>query len=141
MTFSSPMTCRGTGGRAARRAHPEGAQAGQATVELALALPFVIMLLLALLQVALLARDQVRVAHASREAARAESVDPGGDRARDVVRHLLEGAEVELSGGNEIGDPVTATVRFTAATDVPFVGALFPDVELQDSTTMRREQE
>jgi Flp pilus assembly protein TadG len=128
-------------GRAGRRARGHRRTTGQATVEFALALPFVVVLMLALLQVALLARDQVRVTHASREAARAESVAPGGDRARDAVRHLLGGARLELSGGGAIGEPVTATVRYTAATDVPIVGVFFPDVELRDSTTIRAEQE
>ncbi len=140
------------GGRAARRAHPAAVlgvghrvrdEGGQATAEFALVLPFMIVLLLALLQVALIARDQVRVSHASREAARAESVDPGGGRARDAVRHLLGDASVEIrrSGSGGLGDPVTATVRYRSRTEVPLVGMLFPDIELIDHTTMRSERE
>ena len=49
---------------------------GQATVEAALVLPFIVMLLLAVVQVGLLARDQVLVTHAAREAARAAAVNP-----------------------------------------------------------------
>src|SRR3546814_8222662 len=52
------------------------AQGGQASVELALLLPVVVFLLLAVLQVGLLARDLVLVTHASREAARAAATDP-----------------------------------------------------------------
>ena len=53
--------------------------AGQAAVELALALPVVVVLLLGMLQVALVGRDQLAVELAAREAARAAAVsaDPG----------------------------------------------------------------
>ncbi|MGH9185287.1 MAG: TadE family protein, partial [Acidimicrobiales bacterium] len=44
---------------------------GQATVELALVLPFVALVLLAVAQTALVVRAQVLVTHAAREAARA----------------------------------------------------------------------
>lgn len=131
-----------SGERASWRAHPRN-QGGQATVEFALILPLVVMLLLAIIQVGFVARDYVRVAHASREAARAASVDPDGGRAQDVVRHLLGDADVEIArrGAGRVGDPITATVQYRAKTEVPIVGVLFPDVEISDSTTMRAEQE
>jgi Flp pilus assembly protein TadG len=43
---------------------------GQATVELALVLPVVVLLLMILIQAALVAKDQLLVQHAAREAAR-----------------------------------------------------------------------
>ena len=49
---------------------------GQASVELALLLPLLVLLLLVILQVGLLGRDVVLVTHASREAARAAATDP-----------------------------------------------------------------
>jgi len=48
--------------------------AGQAAVELALALPVVVLLLLGMLQVALVGRDQLAIELAAREAARAAAV-------------------------------------------------------------------
>jgi Flp pilus assembly protein TadG len=131
-----------SGERAGRRAHHHD-EAGQATVEFALILPFVVLMLLAIVQVGFVARDYVRVAHASREAARAASVDPNGDRSRDVVRHLLGDADVQIerAGSGAIGDPITATVKFRAKTEVPVIGALIPDVEISESTTMRAERE
>jgi Flp pilus assembly protein TadG len=48
-----------------RRCEPRG-EDGQATVELALVLPLVAVLLLALVQAAVVARDQILVAHAAR---------------------------------------------------------------------------
>ncbi|HWI04001.1 MAG TPA: TadE/TadG family type IV pilus assembly protein [Acidimicrobiales bacterium] len=48
------------------------ADEGQASVELALVLPLVMMLLLAVVQLGLLVRDQILVVHAAREAVRDE---------------------------------------------------------------------
>ncbi len=116
-------------------------QRGQATVEFALVLPFVFVLLLLIVQLGFVMRDYVRVAHAAREAARAASVDPSNDRARDVVEHLLGDAIVTVDRSGGIGDPVTAWVTFTSRTEVPIIGALLPDVTIDDSITIRAEQE
>ena len=62
-----------------RRCQREG---GQATVEVALLLPLLALLLLAVVQVGLVVRDQVLVTHAAREAARAAAVDPQLEAAR-----------------------------------------------------------
>src|SRR4051794_19950096 len=59
-----------------------GRDRGQSTVELALVLPAVLVLALALVQIGLVVRDQVRVTHAAREAARAAAVTPDPDGAR-----------------------------------------------------------
>lgn len=53
-------------------------QGGQAAVELALVLPVLAVLLLAVVQTGLVVRDQVLVVHAAREAARAVAVREGG---------------------------------------------------------------
>ena len=50
---------------------------GQASVELALVLPVLVLLLLALVQTALVARDEVLVQDAARAAVREASVDAG----------------------------------------------------------------
>ncbi len=52
---------------------------GQATVEFALIIPVVIVMLLAVIQVALVAYFQLGVAHVAREAARAVAVDRTAD--------------------------------------------------------------
>ena len=63
-------------------------------MELALVLPLVVALLLAVVQVGLIVRDQVLVVHAAREAAREAAVDPDPARrsgrprrGRDCPRH------------------------------------------------------
>ena len=51
-------------------------------MELALALPLIALLLLAIVQVGLVVRDQVLLTHAAREAAREAAVNPSADAVR-----------------------------------------------------------
>ncbi|HEY9556932.1 MAG TPA: TadE/TadG family type IV pilus assembly protein [Acidimicrobiales bacterium] len=119
------------------------AQGGQASVELALLLPVVVFLLLAVLQVGLLARDLVLVTHASREAARAAATDPdptAAEAAAGESSGLIEDRlRVKASGRGEAGSRVTVTVTYRAPTDVPLVGALLADRTISATTTMRVE--
>lgn len=119
-------------------------QGGQATVELALVLPLVALLLLALVQVGLIVNDQILVVHAAREAAREAAVTaaPGAARRAAEAGSGLRGERLEVEVG-ERGTPgtqVEARVRYRAATDVPLVGALLPDVTLAARAAMRVEQ-
>lgn len=120
-----------------------GSDSGQSTVELALLLPVVLMLLLAVLQVGLIARDVVLVAHASREAARAAAVEGGAAAARQAaVRSsglVEERLEVEVTGRGASGSRVRAEVIYRAPTTVPLVGALLGDRVLRAAATMRVE--
>ncbi|MGH9224261.1 MAG: TadE/TadG family type IV pilus assembly protein [Acidimicrobiales bacterium] len=127
--------------------HPQARQArqaGQAAVELALILPFVAVLLLLLVQVGLLARDQVLVVHAAREGAREAAVDPSPNAARSAAASsssLDPGRlEVTVTGRGGPGSRVTVTVRYRAATSLPIMGALVGDLRLEASTTMRVER-
>jgi uncharacterized protein (UPF0333 family) len=117
--------------RSARR------ERGQATVEFALVLPLLMMAAMAVIQVALVVRDHVAVVHAAREAARAASVDADPGRA---ARRVLPGASVSVGPRPGVGEPITVRVTYTSKTDVPLVGALFPDPELHASAVMRVEK-
>ena len=119
---------------------------GQATVELALVLPLVVLVILLVLQIGLVMRDQVMVVHAAREAARAAVVtEAAADRAGAALRAAqLSGSfhpdETHVStrlldGGRRL----EATVRHVNRTDVPLVGLLLPDVGLEARTVMRVE--
>ena len=119
---------------ARHRARPDN---GQAAVELALVLPAVVFLLLALVQFALIARDELLVVHAAREAARAASVADSGSIA---AARVLPGANVEVSGGERVGDVVVAVVSYRSVTDLPLVGPLVPDPWLHARVTMRSER-
>lgn len=113
---------------------------GQATVELALALPLVTLVTLLVIQVGLIARQRVTLAHAAREAARAAVVNPDPshvaaaahrssdlppDRLRVVVR--------------DDGEYVTVDLTLAAPTDVPLIGPLLGDVTLFERLTGRSE--
>lgn len=117
---------------------------GQAAVELALVLPLVALLLLALVQAGLVIRDQILVVHAAREAAREAAVDPAADtpaKAAAASSTLDSGRlTVDSSGRGKAGSRVRVHVRYEAPTDVPIVGAALPDVTLEASATMRVER-
>ena len=95
-------------------------------VELALCLPLVVLLLMGVIQVAVVVRDQLVVQHAAREAARAASVSASpAAAAAMVVGAVAPGASVVVT---TTGDRVTATVTSTTHTDVPLIGVFVPDV-------------
>ena len=126
-----------------RKVHRQGAERGQGTVEVALALPVVVVMMLAVVQVGLVGRDQLLVWHAAREAARAAAVEPNPGAARSAAvgaAGLQPGRlVVSLGGGTTAGDLVTATVRYRSPTEVPIVGRLIGDVDMSAAVTMRVE--
>jgi hypothetical protein len=125
-------------GRGAHRG--AGSDRGQATVELALVLPVLILFLLALVQTALVARDELLVQDAARSAVREASVDAGPTRVVNAARRTLRGVDVEVHRSGGVGAPVTVVVHYRDHTNLPLVGLLFPDVTLQASATMRAER-
>jgi Flp pilus assembly protein TadG len=118
-------------------------QGGQATVELALVLPFVAMLLLAVVQVALVARDAVLVVHAAREAVREAAVTPAPGAARRAAEagSGLTGPRLRVTVVRRAppGGQVQVRVNYRAPTDVPLIGPLIPDVGLSSEAVMRVE--
>ena len=111
-----------------------GAERGQSTVELALALPVVLLALALVVQVALLARDRVAVVHATRAAARAAVVDPTVGAATRAARSAggpVGAASVQLDGDTAPGGllGVTVTARPTV---VPLVGHVVARVQLRE---------
>jgi Flp pilus assembly protein TadG len=116
---------------------PRPTDRGQAVVELAMCLPLVCLLLLGVVQVAVVVRDQLVVQHAAREAARAAAVSasPAASAAL-VVGAVARDASIAVAAS---ASRVTATVTRTTHTDVPLIGALIPDVVLTASASMARE--
>ncbi|NNE97316.1 MAG: hypothetical protein HKN24_14960 [Acidimicrobiales bacterium] len=119
------------------------ASRGQATVELALVLPVVVVLALAVGQVAVIAVDSVLVHHAAREAARAAAVDPSLATAHGAAIGAAglqaDQLSVSLSGGRAPGDTLTVEVRYRSTTDVPLVGRIVGDVDLEAAVAIRVE--
>jgi hypothetical protein len=122
--------------RSARSSNHLGNDGGQATVELALAMPVVMVLLLAGVQVGLIVRDQLAVVSASRAAARAASI--GGDPVEAASHAGLDPSRLSLSRATH-DRLATVVVRYRAPTDLPFVGLLVGDVQLEVTTTMALE--
>jgi Flp pilus assembly protein TadG len=104
----------------------------------------VLVLLLGVVQVGLVVRDQILVVHAAREAAREAAVDPAPDAAR---RAALAGSTlaadrltVSTTGRGAAGSRVRVEVRYRAPTQVPLVGAAVGDLVLRAATSMRVER-
>ena len=118
-------------------------EAGQATVELVLVFPVIIVFALLVGQVGIVVRDYVIIHHVAREAAREAAVDPNESAARQAAdrasRLRPDRMSVALSGGRSKGDHITAKITYTSVTDMPFLGAILPDVQLEAEVTMRVE--
>ncbi len=119
-------------------------EAGQATLELALGLPILALLLAGLVEVGLLVADQTRIWHAAREGARIAVVDPDtGDAVDAAERSGLAPLRVEVSPAAQFrrqGDPLTVRVAYSPPARVPLFGVLLRRVELTAEATMRIEQ-
>ena len=118
-----------------------GHDRGQASVELALVLPLVALLLVALLQAGLLLRDQLLVVHAAREGAREAAVTPDAARIRAAAGRAAPGLtlEVHIRRGPRPGD--LTTVRVAAQPGrLPLVGLALGTHRLTASATMRVER-
>jgi Flp pilus assembly protein TadG len=112
---------------------------GQATVELALALPVVVLLMLGLLQVVVVARDHLAVWHAARVGVRAGAVSttPAAEAtAASRAATTLEALEVSVQVD---ADWITVLARHRTATDLPLIGLLLPDITVEATATMARE--
>ena len=120
------------------------AQRGQATVEIALCLPFLALFVAILVEVTGLAIDHVRVWHAAREAARVGVVDPDPSSIRAAAEASgLAPLDVDvdpLSDGRVRGEPLHVTIRFRSPGRVPVVRGLFGAPELEAEATMRIER-
>jgi len=127
-----------TGGRG------RAGEAGQATVELALCLPLLALMLGALVELSLLASDQVRLWHAAREAARAAAVEPDATAAEVAAEQVgLAGIVVSVTPAAVFrvrGEPVTATVTYRPPGHVPLLSEAVSRLELQAQAVMRIEQ-
>lgn len=122
------------------RRHGSSPAAGQASVEFALVLPLIVLVMLAIVQVGLLVRDRLAVVHAAREAAREASVARDPARAVRAAHRTLPGARVEVGPRAGVGEPVRVVVSYRSVTSLPLVGALFPDPVFRSEATMRAER-
>lgn len=104
-------------------------------------MPFLVFLLMCIIQTALVARDAVLVSHAARVGARIAAVEPSMDAVRDAVVSAapLDPGRLEVER-SVAGELVHITVRYRSATEVPLAGALVGDVHLSESAAMPDER-
>lgn len=118
---------------------------GSAVVELALLLPVLFLVLLAVVQVGVIARDRLVLEEAARAGARAASVTLDEAEVRAAVLRAagpLDPTRLELEVLREgaQGDVVAVEVRYRARVAEPIAGWLMPaKVDLGASAAMRQE--
>lgn len=113
---------------------------GQATVELALLLPFVVGLILAVIQVGLVARDRVALTHTARVAARVAVIDPSPASVLRAARSAgLDASRISVRVARH-AELVTVVVTYRSPTDVPIVGAVVGDVSFSERLVARVEE-
>ena len=120
------------------------ADEGQASVELALVLPLIVLVLLGVVHVGELVSDYIMVTHAAREGARAAAVDDDPEAAERAVR-ANNGLDprrlgIETRRGDGPGSRVTVAVTYRVPDDIPLLRWLVDDVELRGEATMRVER-
>jgi Flp pilus assembly protein TadG len=119
------------------------ADPGQASVELALILPLVLGLLLVVVQVGLVVRDDILVVHAAREAARAAAVGEDDSQVRQAALRAgplaADRLRVTVTRRGGSGGQVVVVVGYRSVTELPLIGALAPDVDLSARVVMRQE--
>ena len=118
---------------------------GSAAVEFALLLPILLMVLLALVQVGAVARDQLLLTQASRAGAREAAVVGSVDAVREAVHSAgagldLDRVSIKVAWSGERGLPVTVSLAYEVRVASPIAGWLLPEtVTLRSSSTMRQE--
>ncbi len=114
---------------------------GQSTVEFALVLPLIALLLLGFLQAGIFLRDHLLVASAAREGAREAAVTADRFRIEAAARRAAGGLDISLDmdRGADRGEPVKVVVK-ARPTAVPLVGAIVSRQSLRSEAVMRVER-
>jgi len=140
------MRSRGTRVRRAVRAvRGRGGQGGSAAVEFALVLPLVLLLALATLELALIAKDQLVLQGASRAGARQAAVATDDASVQQAVLQAAVGLDatrigVTIQRDGDVGQPVEVTVTYRAPIAIPAIAWLFPtEIDMTAKATMRQE--
>jgi len=118
---------------------------GSAVVELALLLPILFLVLLAAVQVGVLARDQLLLTQAARAGAREAAVTLDESRVREVALGSAPGLDptrldIGIAREGSQGSVVTVAVAYRAVVAAPLAGWLLPaTVDMTASASMRQE--
>ncbi|MGH2772722.1 MAG: TadE family protein [Actinomycetota bacterium] len=114
---------------------------GQASVELVLVLPLIMLVLLAMLQAGLFMLENLKVSGAAREGAREAAVSPDRQRIENAARRAAPGLDltVEIERGPVRGDPARVSVS-APPTRVPLAGYMMAGRTLRAVAVMRIEK-
>ena len=120
-------------------------ESGSAVVEFALVMPLLLLVALALVQVAVVGRDRLVVEHAARAGAREAAVDPDDATVRATA--LGEAAaldpallDVAVERASSFGDPALVRVVYDVPVAVPLAGWLVPSsIRVSAEVSMRQE--
>lgn len=118
-------------------------QEGSAVVEFALVIPLVLAVLLAAVEITVVARTQLAVSQAAREGAREAAASPDPERAVAVVLRFLgndlaRDARVAVSRDHVVGGRAEVVVKVRHRIAAPLMGG-WP-IELEARSSMRVEQ-
>jgi Flp pilus assembly protein TadG len=122
-----------------------GDERGSAVVEFALVTPLLLLVALALVQIAVIGRDRLVLEHAVRAGVRQASIDPDDAAVRQAVDDAVApldpvGVAVQIDRGGTFGDPVVVRVDYDVPVAVPLAGWLLPaSVHLATELAMRQE--
>jgi len=114
---------------------------GQASIEFALVLPLVLLVLLGLLQVGVFMLEKLQVSGAAREGAREAAVTSDESRIEQAAKRAAPGMaiSVEVDRGANRGDPAVVAVS-ARPTELPLMGEVVDGLRLKSSATMRVEK-
>jgi Flp pilus assembly protein TadG len=120
-------------------------EVGSAVVEFALVMPLLLLVALALVQVAVIGRDRLVIEHAVRAGAREAAVDPDDAAVREAVLDETPGLDpsrlaISIERSGAFGDPVAVGASYEVPIAAPLAGWLVPaSVRVQATVTMRQE--
>ena len=117
-------------------------QSGQSTVEFALVLPLIVVVLLSLMQAWILLKDQLILSGAAREAAREAAVTADSECVLRAAQRSAPDLDLamDIDRGAGRGDPVKVRMR-ASPTSLPLVGVMVARLTLSASATMRIERD
>lgn len=121
--------------RQGARWRPHRADDGQASVEFALTLPIVLIIVMGVLQVGIAIRNELAMELAAREGARAAAVSANPSRAATAAATRAVALPISVST-IERGGSVTVTVTYTDPTNVAIIGHLIGPTTHSASATM-----
>lgn len=124
---------------------PKTHQRGQATLELALLLPVLMLMVLFCVQVGFLVRDQIMVVHAARSAARAAAVanDPSRALPAALASAQLDPLRLKVSvaGSAKAGEDVEVELEYRSPVLFAPFRQLTEEFLLSEKVVMRAEAE